>query len=91
MKRFVIGILGAALLSGMAVWNIIHAEYISGTYDNDRNYAYLTTGQVTYNKIKNEDYIKGTYLIDRDVSVTGNGVYKQITVGLSDTIPFCSH
>ena len=35
MKRFVIGILGAALLSGMAVWNIIHAEYISGTYDND--------------------------------------------------------
>ena len=49
MKRFVIGILGAALLSGMAVWNIIHAEYISGTYDNDRNYAYLTTGQVTYN------------------------------------------
>ena len=52
MKRFVIGILGAALLSGMAVWNIIHAEYISGTYDNDRNYAYLTTGQVTYNKIK---------------------------------------
>ena len=55
MKRFVIGILGAALLSGMAVWNIIHAEYISGTYDNDRNYAYLTTGQVTYNKMKNED------------------------------------
>ena len=78
MKRFVIGILGAALLSGMAVWNIIHAEYISETYDNDRNYAYLTTGQVTYNKMKNEDYIKGTYLIDRDVSVTGNGVYKQI-------------
>lgn len=27
---------------------------------------------------ENEDYIKGTYLIDRDVSVTGNGVYKQI-------------
>ena len=82
MKRFVIGILGAALLSGMAVWNIIHAEYISGTYDNDRNYAYLTTGQVTYNKMKNEDYIKGTYLIDRDVSVTGNGVYKQITADI---------
>ena len=64
--------------NGSLLWNIIHAEYISETYDNDRNYAYLTTGQVTYNKMKNEDYIKGTYLIDRDVSVTGNGVYKQI-------------
>lgn len=75
MKRFVIGLIVGILLLATVIWNIIHASCISNEYKEDRKYAFVVTGQAEYYKMKDEDYVKGTYSIGSDNVISGDDRY----------------
>lgn len=69
MKKIVTWIILSMLAAVVAVWNIACGISESYRYRRDRDCAIMTTGQAEYSKMKNEDYIKGTYYIEPKISV----------------------
>ena len=78
MKKIVTWIILSMLAAVVAVWNIACGISESYRYRRDRDCAIMTTGQAEYSKMKNEDYIKGTYNIEPKISVTGAGVHLEV-------------
>ena len=78
MRRFVICIVVGIALLWLVIWNVVNEIYMSGGYDRDRNYAFVTTGQTMYTRMKDEDYVKGTYRIYPGETVAGDAVYKKV-------------
>lgn len=77
MRKFVIGIFVGIALLWLFIWNVVNEIYMSGGYGVDRNYAFVTTGQTMYTRMKDEDYVKGTYRIYPGETVGGDAVYKR--------------
>ena len=78
MRKFVIGIFVGIALLWLFIWNVVNEIYMSGGYGVDRNYAFVTTGQTMYTRMKDEDYVKGTYRIYPGETVGGDAVYKKV-------------
>lgn len=57
-KSAVIGIVFGIVLVWLFIWNVMNVINISIRYDGDRNYAFVTTGQTVYTRMKDEDYVK---------------------------------
>lgn len=77
-KSAVIGIVFGIVLVWLFIWNVMNVINISIRYDGDRNYAFVTTGQTVYTRMKDEDYVKGTYRIFPKETVAGDSVYKKV-------------
>ena len=78
MRKFVIGIFVGIALLWLFIWNVVNEIYMSGGYGVDRNYAFVTTGQTMYTRMKDEEYVKGTYRIYPGETVGGDAVYKKV-------------
>ena len=52
MRKFVIGIFVGIALLWLFIWNVVNEIYMSGGYGVDRNYAFVTTGQTMYTRMK---------------------------------------
>ena len=78
MKKMVTWIILSMLVAAVAVWNIACGISESYRYRLDRDYAIMTTDQVEYSGMKNENYIKGTYYIEPKLTVIGAGVYLEV-------------
>ena len=58
MRKFVIGIFVGIALLWLFIWNVVNEIYMSGGYGVDRNYAFVTTGQTMYTRMKDEEFEK---------------------------------
>ena len=55
-KSAVIGIVFGIVLVWLFIWNVMNVINISIRYDGDRNYAFVTTGQTVYTRMKDEEF-----------------------------------
>lgn len=57
---------------------VVYCMNLSDQYMDDKKYMYVGTGHSMYNKLQDEDYVKGTYIIEQDQVVKLRNINKQV-------------
>lgn len=78
MKKIVITFFICILSFSCAVMMVVYCMNLSDQYMDDKKYMYVGTGHSMYNKLQDEDYVKGTYIIEQDQVVKLRNINKQV-------------
>lgn len=78
MKKIVITFFICILSFSCAVMMVVYCMNLSDQYMDDKKYMYVDTGHSMYNKLQDEDYVKGTYIIEQDQVVKLRNINKQV-------------
>lgn len=82
MKKIVINFFICILSFSCAVTMVIYCMNLSDQYMDDKKYMYICTEQSIYNKVQDEDYVIGTYIIAQNQIVKISNINKQVSAAV---------